>query len=79
MELILNKTGWLRQLRPNKVMVGRLRDKNECRSMSSIIVRWNKTEGQTQEMKLKYKIDYEDHIIVAWLVGEERKEVRYAE
>lgn len=78
METIQNKTGWLRQLRPNKVKLGRLSSRNECRSMSSIILRWNKTEGLMQKQEMKYTIDYDDMVVAVWLVGVKRKEVRYA-
>lgn len=79
METIQNKTGWLRQLRPNKMKLGRLNSRKECRSMSSIILRWNKTEGLTQRMRMRYKIDYDDMVIAVWLVGAGGKEVCYAE
>lgn len=77
METIQNKTGWLRQLRPDKVMLGRLSSRNECRSMSSIILRWNKTEGLMQKQEMKYKIDYDDLVVAVWLVGVKGKEVRH--
>ena len=75
METIKNKTGWLRQLRPNKMMLGKLCSKNECRSMSSIILRWNKTEGMLQRMQMRYKIDYDDKVVAVWLVQSVGKEV----
>ena len=77
METIQNKTGWLRQLRPDKVMLGRLSSRKECRSMSSIILRWNKTEGLMQKQEMKYKIDYDDLVVAVWLVGVKGKEVRH--
>ena len=58
--------------------LGRLSSRNECHSMSSIILRWNRTEGQMQRMRMRYKIDYEDMVIAVWLVGANGKEVRYA-
>ena len=78
METIQNKTGWLRQIRPNRMMLGKLSNRNECRSMSSIILRWNKTEGVMQNQQMRYKIDYEDMVIAVWLVGLNGKEVCYA-
>ena len=78
METIQNKTGWLRQLRPNKMKMGKLSSRNECRSMSSIILRWNKTEGIMQRMQMRYKIDYDDQVVAVWLVGANGKEVSYA-
>ena len=78
METIQNKTGWLRQLRPNKMKMGKLSSRNECRSMSSIILRWNKTEGILQRMQMRYMIDYDDRVVAVWLVGVNGKEVRYA-
>ena len=79
METIQNKTGWLRQLRPNRMKLGKLSSRNECRSMSSIILRWNKTEGIMQRLQMKYKIDYDDRVVAVWLVGINGKEVCYAE
>ncbi|MCR5779027.1 MAG: hypothetical protein K6G70_00560 [Bacteroidaceae bacterium] len=46
--------------------------------MSSIILRWNKTEGLMQKQEMKYKIDYDDMVVAVWLVGVKGKEVRYA-
>ena len=77
METIKNKTGWLRQIRPNRMMIGRLSSRNECHSMSSIILRWNKTEGLMMQQEMKYKIDYDDMVIAVWLVGANRKEVNH--
>lgn len=46
--------------------------------MSSIILRWNKTEGVMQNQQMRYKIDYDDMVIAVWLVGLNGKEVCYA-
>ena len=67
MDFIKCKTDWVRQIRPHKALAGCLDSKNSCRSMSSIIQRWNKTEGQERNMFIKYLIDYKAFIIVAWM------------
>ena len=75
-DLIKDKTDWLRQLRPKRAKAGLLTSKGDCKSMSSTILRWNKTEGRERDCVIKHLTDNESFVIVAW-IEPIRKEVRY--
>lgn len=75
-ERIKDKTGWLRQLRPNKARAGMLCSKGDCKSMSTTILRWNKTEGKERSCVIKHLTDSNAFIVVAWMESL-RKEVSH--
>lgn len=75
-DLIKDKTSWLRQLRPNRARAGLLKSRGDCKSMSSTIQRWNKTEGKERECMIKHVTDSNAFVVVAWMEPI-RKEANY--
>lgn len=59
MELIKNKTEWLRKAELGQSMSGYFEDPKECNSMSVLIRRWNCNEGQKRNIRLHYQMDRE--------------------
>ncbi len=74
--MIKDKTGWLRQLRPNRARAGMLASRSDCKSMSTTILRWNKTEGREKDCVIRHLTDNTAFVVVAWLEPI-RKEVNY--
>ncbi len=50
--------------------------KGDCKSMSTTILRWNKTEGKERSCVIKHLTDSNAFIVVAWMESL-RKEVSH--
>ena len=64
MEVIKDKTEWLRNAQYRKLAIGRLKDPGESKSMSTLIGRWNQTEGKERQIRFMSSIDREEGIVV---------------
>lgn len=64
MDVIKDKTEWLRKAQYRRMAIGRLRGVEECSSMSTLIGRWNNTEGKDRMLRLRYTIDREEGVVV---------------
>lgn len=63
MEIIVNKTEWLRSIRRGETKVGLLDSPKDCSSMSVIIYRWNIDEGKARGIKISAIYDRPNGIV----------------
>lgn len=57
MDIIENKTKWLRSLKRGETKVGRLASSKECTTMSVLIYRWNIDEGASKGIRISASYD----------------------
>ena len=63
MDIIENKTKWLRSLKRGETKVGRLASSKECTSLSVLIYRWNIDEGASKGIRITASYDRKNCIV----------------
>ena len=63
MDIIENKTKWLRSLKRGETKVGRLASSKECTTMSVLIYRWNIDEGASKGIRISATYDRKNCIV----------------
>lgn len=57
MNLIVDKTQWLRSIKRGETKTGRVEKPKDCSTMSVLIYRWNLEEGRSRGIRITAKYD----------------------
>ena len=61
---ITNTTGWFRSIKEGQTLIGRFESAGRCKSVSSMLARWNHTEGIDHDLFISAKYYWEKRIVV---------------
>lgn len=61
---VTNITKWLRSIKEGEVLVGRFETAGKCKSVSSMLARWNHTEGVDSGLFISARYFWEKRIVV---------------
>ena len=61
---ITNTTEWFRSIKEGQILIGRFESVGKCKSVSSMLARWNHTEGIDHDLFISARYYWEVRIVV---------------